>query len=106
MECVLKARHRGLRSTVRSRQFLEKVQKHEMERSSQLNDSLVYDKKPFDRSSLAQILDSFLSQSVTPLTASQGFSRFVLTVLARSFPDLVRPLQSNPPSLCFSYPTH
>jgi hypothetical protein len=35
-----------------------------------------------------------------PLTASRGFSQFVRAVLARSFADVVRSLQSTAPSLC------
>jgi hypothetical protein len=36
------------------------------------------------------MLDSFLPQSMIPLTASSGFPRFVLTVLGRDFADLVQ----------------
>jgi hypothetical protein len=50
------------------------------------------------------MLRSFLPQSVAPLTASRGLSRFVRAALGRHFADVVRSLQSTPPS--FWSPIH
>jgi hypothetical protein len=64
-----------------------------VERKSQLNENFAPTKAGRSEHDWVK----FLLQSVMSLTCSQGFTRFIGTVLGHEFADVIRPLQSTPP---------